>query len=312
MKLSFVIPCYRSSNTIGFVVDEIKEKMKSMSISDYEIVLVNDCSPDNTFEVIRQICAENPNVIGIDHTKNFGQHAALMAGFHYVSGDIVICLDDDGQTPANEVDRLLSKLDEGYDVVYAKYDKKKHSAFRNMGTIFNKKLTEVMLEKPKELHITSYFVMRRFIMDEIIRYKNAYPYVIGLILRATKNICNVTVTHRDRIEGKSGYSFRKLISLWVNGFTAFSVIPLRMATFSGAVFAFAGFVFAIYTVINKLINPEVPMGWSSTFSALLVIGGLLLLVLGMIGEYVGRIYISLNSSPQYVIRSVVNYTEEKK
>ena len=312
MKVSFVIPCYRSSKTIRTVVDEIKDKMATMPSYEYEVILVNDCSPDNTFEVIREICAENSNVIGIDHTRNFGQHAALMAGYHYVSGDIIVCMDDDGQTPANEVDKLLAKIDEGYDVVYAKYEHKQHSIFRNVGSVFNKKLTEVMLEAPKELYISSYFAARRFIIDEVLRYKNAYPYVIGLILRATKNICNVSVSHRERLEGKSGYSLRKLIALWVNGFTSFSVIPLRIATYTGSLVAFAGFIYAIVTIIRKLLDPDIPVGWSSTFSTILIIGGFILLVLGMIGEYVGRIYISLNNSPQYVIRSVINYNEDPK
>jgi len=312
MKISFVIPCYRSSKTIRTVVDEIKDKMATMPSYEYEVILVNDCSPDNTFEVIREICAENSNVIGIDHTRNFGQHAALMAGYHYVSGDVIVCMDDDGQTPANEVDKLLAKIDEGYDVVYAKYEHKQHSIFRNVGSVFNKKLTEVMLEAPKELYISSYFAARRFIIDEVLRYKNAYPYVIGLILRATKNICNVPVSHRERLEGKSGYSLRKLIALWVNGFTSFSVIPLRIATYTGSLVAFAGFIYAIVTIIRKLLDPDIPVGWSSTFSTILIIGGFILLVLGMIGEYVGRIYISLNNSPQYVIRSVINYNEDPK
>ena len=312
MKISFVIPCYRSSKTIRTVVDEIKDKMATMPSYEYEVILVNDCSPDNTFEVIREICAENSNVNGIDHTRNFGQHAALMAGYHYVSGDIIVCMDDDGQTPANEVDKLLAKIDEGYDVVYAKYEHKQHSIFRNVGSVFNKKLTEVMLEAPKELYISSYFAARRFIIDEVLRYKNAYPYVIGLILRATKNICNVPVSHRERLEGKSGYSLRKLIALWVNGFTSFSVIPLRIATYTGSLVAFAGFIYAIVTIIRKLLDPDIPVGWSSTFSTILIIGGFILLVLGMIGEYVGRIYISLNNSPQYVIRSVINYNEDPK
>ncbi len=312
MKISFVIPCYRSSKTIRTVVDEIKDKMATMPSYEYEVILVNDCSPDNTFEVIREICAENSNVIGIDHTRNFGQHAALMAGYHYVSGDVIVCMDDDGQTPANEVDKLLAKIDEGYDVVYAKYEHKQHSIFRNIGSVFNKKLTEVMLEAPKELYISSYFAARRFIIDEVLRYKNAYPYVIGLILRATKNICNVPVSHRERLEGKSGYSLRKLIALWVNGFTSFSVIPLRIATYTGSLVAFAGFIYAIVTIIRKLMDPDIPVGWSSTFSTILIIGGFILLVLGMIGEYVGRIYISLNNSPQYVIRSVINYNEDPK
>lgn len=309
MKISYVIPCYRSEKTLETVVNEIKVKMASLCQYEYEIILINDCSPDNTFDVISRLCAANKNIIGLDHAKNFGQHAALMAGFHFSSGDIVVCLDDDGQTPADEVDKLLAKIEEGYDVVYAEYENKKHSPFRNIGSNINRKMTEVMLGKPKELYISSYFAAKRFVIDEMIKYQNAYPYVIGLVLRTTKNICNVNVTHRERMEGTSGYSFKKLVALWINGFTSFSVIPLRIASYGGIFVAILGFLYAIYTIITKIIDPNRIIGWSSTISILLILGGLILLVLGMIGEYIGRIYISLNNSPQYVIRSIINYKE---
>lgn len=312
MKVSYVIPCYRSEKTLQSVVDEIRNKMTELKKYTYEIILVDDCSPDGTFNVIRELCVEDKNIIGLSHAKNFGQHAALMAGYHFATGDIVVSLDDDGQTPADEVDKLLNKIEDGYDVVYAEYEHKQHSAFRNFGSNVNRKMTEVLLGKPKELYISSYFAARRFVIDEIIKYQNAYPYVIGLVLRTTKNICNVTVTHRERIEGNSGYSMKKLIALWVNGFTSFSVIPLRVATFGGVFVAFLGFLYAIYTIVTKIIDPNRIIGWSSTISIMLILGGFTLLVLGMIGEYIGRIYISLNNSPQYVIRSVLNYTDDGK
>ena len=312
MKVSYVIPCYRSENTLQSVVDEIRNKRTELKKYTYEIILVDDCSPDGTFNVIRELCVEDKNIIGLSHAKNFGQHAALMAGYHFATGDIVVSLDDDGQTPADEVDKLLNKIEDGYDVVYAEYEHKQHSAFRNFGSNVNRKMTEVLLGKPKELYISSYFAARRFVIDEIIKYQNAYPYVIGLVLRTTKNICNVTVTHRERIEGTSGYSMKKLIALWVNGFTSFSVIPLRVATFGGVFVAFLGFLYAIYTIVTKIIDPNRIIGWSSTISIMLILGGFTLLVLGMIGEYIGRIYISLNNSPQYVIRSVLNYTDDGK
>ena len=312
MKLSFVIPCYNSEKTIEIVVSEIQKKMSEMNREDYEIILVNDCSPDNTFEVIRKLCEKNKKIIGIDHSKNFGQHAALMAGFHFVTGDIVICLDDDGQTPANEVDKLLEKIDAGYDVVYAEYEHKQHSGFRNWGSHVNKVMTEVMLGKPKELYISSYFAARRYIIDEMLQYTGAYPYVIGLVLRTTRNICNVPVSHRERMEGNSGYTLRKLIGLWMNGFTSFSVLPLRIASYGGSMIAFIGFIYAIYIVIRKLVNPTKILGWSSIISVMLILGGLILIVLGLIGEYVGRIFISINNSPQYVIKTIINYDSEYK
>ncbi len=301
-KISFVIPCYRSEHTIEAVVAEIMDTMKGIAVYDYDIFLVNDCSPDNTFSVIKQICEKYNNVTGISLAKNFGQHAALMAGLRKSDGDIVVCLDDDGQTPADEVGSLIDAIEQGSDVVYASYDLKQHSAFRNFGSHINDIMTRMMLGKPKELQLTSYFAAKRFVVDSMLQYEHSYPYVIGLVLRATKNITNVPVRHRKREVGNSGYTMRKLLSLWFNGFTAFSILPLRIATAAGAFFAVAGFLYGIYTVLKKLINPAVPMGFSSLMAAVVFIGGMLMIMLGLIGEYIGRIYISINRSPQYVIR----------
>lgn len=309
-KVSFVIPCYRSEHTLPHVVAEIEEKMKSLQQYDYDIFLVNDCSPDDTLGTIRRLCAEHDNIKGIGFSRNFGQHAALMAGLRHSDGDYVVCLDDDGQTPADEVDKLLDKLEEGYDAVYAKYEHKRHSAFRNMGSKVNELMTRVMLDKPAKLSVSSYFAVKQFVVKDMIKYENSYPYVIGLVLRATKNIANVPVNHREREEGSSGYTLKKLLGLWFNGFTAFSVKPLRIATAVGGFSAGAGFLYGIYTVVKRLVNPDVPMGFSSLMAALVFFGGMIMVMLGLIGEYVGRIYISLNNSPQYVIRELINFEEE--
>lgn len=304
--ISFVIPCYRSAKTIQGVIEELTTAVAELTGYDYEIILVNDCSPDETFSVIRQLCEANPRIKGINLARNFGQHAALMAGFRYVKGDMVICLDDDGQTPANEVGKLVAGLEEGADVVYACYEHKQHSWFRNFGSKVNELMTRFMLGKPKELYLSSYFAAKRFVIDEVLNYKNAYPYVIGLVLRTTKNIVNVKVTHREREIGTSGYTFRKLLNLWINGFTSFSVKPLRIATMMGALCAILGFAYAIYTVIKKFVNPAVPAGFSALMSAIMFMGGMLMLMLGLIGEYIGRIYVCMNNSPQYVIKETVN------
>lgn len=313
--ISFVIPCYRSSQTLPGVIQEIKDTMKTLKGYEYEIVLVNDSSPDDTFCVITGLCRENDNITGINLAKNFGQHAALMAGFHYVKGDIVVCLDDDGQTPACEVGRLLAGIEEGADVVYAKYNHKHHSGFRNFGSHVNEVMTRIMLGKPKDLYVSSYFAARRFVVDEMIRYEYAYPYVIGLVLRTTKNIVNVEIDHRDRQAGESGYTLKKLLGLWFNGFTAFSVKPLRIATVTGTICALCGFTYGIYTIIKKIfIQPsDLVIGFSALMSVIVFMGGMLMLMLGLVGEYMGRMYVSMNNSPQYVIREIVeNGKEETK
>ena len=289
MKLSFVIPCYRSENTIETVVQEIRETVVARPEFDYEIILVNDCSPDGVWQVIKGLAASDNRIKGICLAKNFGQHCALMAGYAQASGDYVISLDDDGQTPASETFKLVDKLEEGYDVVYGYYEHSAQHLFRRFGTWV-------------KLRTTSFFIMRKFIVEEIVRYPHPFAYISGLVFRATKNLGNVEVQHRRRIEGESGYTFAGLIGLWINGFTAFSVKPLRAATFIGLLCAIIGFAAGIFIVYKKLMFPEVPVGYTSMLATLLFLGGMIMLLLGLIGEYVGRIYISINQSPQYVVR----------
>ena len=214
-------------------------------------------------------------------------------------------MDDDGQTPADEIWKLIDEVRAGHDAVYAHYGNKKHSLYRNLGSKLNDLMADAMLSKRKDLYVSSYFAVKRFIVDEMIKYQNPYPYVIGLVLRTTKDIVNVDVNHRERMEGNSGYTLGKLINLWMNGFTAFSVKPLRIATCVGAVMAIAGFVYGLVTIIRKLLGLNYIMGYSGIITILTIIGGILLLMMGIIGEYIGRIYISLNNSPQFIVRKVI-------
>lgn len=304
MKLSFVIPCYRSENTIGTVVQEIRDTVATRPGTDYEIVLVNDCSPDNVWQVIKQLAAEDCHIKGICLAKNFGQHSALMAGYGQATGDYVISLDDDGQTPANESFKLVDKLEEGFDVVYGYYEHSVQHLFRRLGSWVNKKMAEAIIGQPKKLRTTSFFAMKKFVADEIVKYSNPFAYISGLVFRTTKKLGNVKVQHRNRLEGESGYSIAKLLGLWINGFTAFSVKPLRGATFIGLFCALLGFAAGLFVVYQKLARPDVPVGYTSILAAILFIGGMLMLMLGLIGEYVGRIYICINDSPQYVIKEI--------
>lgn len=304
--ISFVIPCYNSSKTIASVVDEIKSIVGTLKAYEYEIVLVNDGSADNVFDVIKDMCAGDKRIKGIDFSKNFGQGSAIMAGLNYVSGDIVTILDDDGQSPVEALPKMLEKLQEGYDAVYGRYGEVEQSPFRNLTSKINGFMTNILLEKPKDLYLSSFFVCKRYIIDEIIKYQNPFPAMYGLVLRTTKNIANVPVSHRKRQYGKSNYNLVKLLSLWLNGFTAFSIKPLRIASVTGAGCTAIGGICGLYIVIRRILNPDILAGYSSLMAILLFIGGMIMLMLGLIGEYIGRIYICISSSPQYVIRQVVN------
>ena len=260
---------------------------------------------------MKSIAKENEKVKVLNFSRNFGQHSALMAGFNYATGDIIVCLDDDGQNPPSQMFKLIDKLVEGgYDLVSAKYKEKKRSLIRRLGTKISFWMSSYFIGKPKDIDLNSYYVFRRYVLDEIIKYKNAYPFVHGLILRITRNMANVEIDHHAREHGKSGYSFKKLVSLWLNGFTAFSEKPLRIASVLGFLCAGGGFVYGVVTIINKILHPEIPVGYSSVMTAVLLLSGAIMLFLGMIGEYIGRIYISLNKAPQFAIKETFNVKEQ--
>lgn len=304
--ISFVIPCYNSEKTIEFVVNEISKKMSEMKEYNYEIILVNDYSKDRLKEVALDIIESDKRVRLISFTKNFGQHSAVLAGMKYSRGKYIICLDDDGQDNASELDRLIKKCKEGYDVVCAKYPNKKQNLVRKIGSSMNEYMATKLINKPKWFVLSSYFIIKRNIVEEMLKYENAYPYLPGLFFRVTTNVANIDVERRDRMSGESNYSFRSLLKLWFNGFTAFSVAPLRFATFVGIITALMGFMYIIYIIFKKLVFGASLVGWSSLMSVMLFIGGIQMLLLGLIGEYIGRIYIVLNKSPQYVIQESFN------
>lgn len=310
--LSFVIPCYGSELTLRGVYDEICGKMLEKPEFEYEIIAVNDCSPDNVWNVIRDIGAGDEKFKGVFLAKNGGKHSAMMAGFSLVRGDIVINLDDDGQCPMDRLWDLVEPLDNGYDVSIASYPIKKESAFKRMGSRINGIMAVAMINKPRDLQLSNFSVAKRFVIDEILKYTNPYPYIDGLLLRTTSRIVNVPMEQRERIAGVGNYTLKKSLALWLNGFTAFSAKPLRLATVLGIISAFGGAVFAIYTVIRKILNPDMLIGYSSLMAVMLVVGGMLMFMLGLVGEYIGRIYISINNSPQYVIREKLNDSVDER
>lgn len=307
MMISFIIPCYKSEHTIENVVDGIENMMANRTDFDSEIVLVNDGSPDDTFGAIRRLVDKYDNITGIDFAKNRGQQSAIMAAIKYSKGEIVACCDDDGQTPIDTVFEFIKKIDEeSYDVVCANYvNRGKRSAFRRFGSWLNDQMSIYFLDKPKDVNTSVYFVAKRFVALEMAKYDNPYPYITGLLLRTTGRIGNVDVVQQNRLAGQSGYNFKRLLSLWINGITTFSIKPLRLANVLGCLLALIGFVIIIVLVIEKCVNPHVSMGWTSIIATNLLVGGIIMMILGVIGEYIGRIYVCLNKTPQYVERTVI-------
>lgn len=311
MLLSVIIPCYNSEATISEVIELTRDEIEREGNYQYEFVLVNDFSKDNTFEVIRQLAKKYPFVKGLNLAKNFGQHNALMAALNYAQGDIIIGMDDDLQTHPSQMFKLIHKLDDGYDLVYGKYPEKKHSFFRNIGSKFNDFTVRKLIGKPKGLTACSFWVARKFVRDEIIHYDNYNAHLQGLFLRTTNNITNVDIEHFKRKVGTSNYTIGKLIRLWM-GCLNFSILPLRLSMFLGILFSFTGFLAAIYILINKMLHPITAIGWSSTMCAICFFSGIILLVLGMMGEYIGRILMCINHHPQFVIREMLNVKKDEE
>ena len=306
IRVSVVIPVYNGANTIQKLVDRLHNDLGE--VYDLEVVLVNDCSPDDdSAEVCRQIAQDRlSSVRFVNLSRNFGEHNAVMAGFKFCTGDAAVIMDDDFQNPPTEVVKLITKLREGYDVVFSCYEKKEHHWFRNLGSSFNNTVASIMLRKPKDLYLSSFKAINRFVIDEVTKYEGPFPYIDGLILRVTRNYATQIVAHDPRDEGRSGYTMRKLIRLWLNMFTNFSILPLRIASIVGFAFAIMGFIFAAFVIVERLANPELPIGWASTVCILLVVTGVQLFALGVIGEYLGRLFLKDNGSPQFVVRETVN------
>lgn len=311
--LSFVIPCYRSEKTISKVIQEIIDVVSERQEYDYEIIAINDCSPDNVYEVLKKIASDNEKVKVINFAKNMGKHSAILAGYSVAKGQYIVNLDDDYQCPTPELWRLLEPVEkEGYDVSTANYSEKKESGGKRLGSRINSWMSETMLDKQKGLRFENFSIMKKYIADEILNYKNPYPYLEGLILRVTRNIKAVQMEERNRgDDNPTGFTFRKSLSLFINGLTAFSVKPLRLAAFAGFIFAVIGFIYGIVIIIRKIVRPLAPIGYSSIMAVMLFSFGLIMIMLGLIGEYVGRIYMCINDSPQYVIKDTINIEKDE-
>ena len=311
MLYSIVIPCYKSSKTIRKVVEMTMQEMDRLGRREYEFVLVDDCSPDDgeTMAALMGLVRDYACVKVVELAKNAGQHNAVMAGLNEGSGDVFIAMDDDMQTHPSQLEALLSEFDKGFDIVYGYYEHKEHSKFRNFGSYVNYMTVRVLLKKPKDLKTSSFWVIRRFVRDYAVEYKSAYTHLQGLFLRTTRNISSVPIQHFKREVGTSNYTFKKLIKLWSN-ILGFSIVPLQMATYTGFFFSVIGILAALGVIILKFVRPATYIGWPSMMATICFFSGLNLMFMGIIGEYVGRIFLGMSKNPQYVVRKVHCKEEE--
>lgn len=305
MLVSIAIPCYRSAKTITSVVKEIRDAFKQKKEYEYEIILVNDGSPDNTFEIIEKLCSEDNRITGIDLSQNFGQSSAKMAAIPYVHGDVLITMDDDGQHPAEGIFKLVNKISEGYDMVYAYFPNKKHSLFKKVTSWLNSRLLTLMNVKEKGLHISSFVAYSKFAIKMMQTSQSPVNALTSYVRKLTKRVTDVEMEHRERITGKSNYTIKRLFQIWRNGITSFSTQALGLSIYLGGGCAMAGFIYAIVVFVRKILNPGMLLGYASTMIAVLVLSGIIMILLGIIGEYLGKVFLILVKLPNYLVREEV-------
>ena len=311
MLVSVIIPCYNSGKTLDKVIELIVEEFDKLPQYTYECILINDYSKDDTFAKISELAEKYPFVRGINLARNFGQHNTLMAGMNYAKGDLIMGMDDDLQTHPSQMHKLLDEVLKGYDLVYGYFPHQKHSFLKNLSSKFNRVTSRILLGRPKHIVSSTYWICTKLVRDEVIKYTNYNPYLDAIFYRITNNIANVPVEHYRREQGVSNYTFRKLVKLWM-AYWNFSVVPLRISALMGVLFSVMGFIGFIITLIRQLVNPSSQMGWASTMCALFLFFGFVLLVLGIMGEYLGKIMLCINNTPQYIVRDTVNIIEAKK
>lgn len=302
-EISIVVPVYRSENILPHLAERVSAAMDTAGMADrFELILVNDASPDGSWRKIQDLAAQHAFVKGICLARNFGQHNATMAGLNHAQGDIVVIMDDDLQHPPQTIMSLVSAVREGYDVCYTRYVNRQHAAWKRLGSWFNDRVASFLLRKPRGLYLSSFKALHRRVVQEVIRYDGPYAYVDGLILDITNHITSVPIEHQPRHEGKGNYDLRRSLSLWLKMATSFSIIPLRVASISGMILAGVSAIVMVVVVVQKLLHPETPAGWTSLVLTVLFVGGLQLLCLGVIGEYLGRAYLKVNHKPQFAVR----------
>lgn len=302
--VSFVVPLYYSAETIEAVIFAIA----ALEIpGGHELVLVNDGSTDATAEVCARAMERcRIPVTYVEHARNFGEHNAVLTGYRHARGDYVVNLDDDGQHPPEEGVRLWeTAVRERWDVVFGHYETKQHARWRNAGSWFTNRLTDWLLDKPRGFYLSSFRCVSRLVAQEVARHDGPFPYIDGLLLQVTQRIGSIKVQHRARAGGASGYNLRRLVRLWISTVVNFSVMPLRVATLLGLLSAGAGFVLigAVGVLWSLEMGPD--FGWGSLMAGLLMFSGAQLAMLGVIGEYVGRMFLAVNGRPQSVVRTVI-------
>ena len=307
LALSIVVPVYRSADCLEALIAATSAALGPLGVP-YEVVLVNDCSPDDSWSVIEHLCRSRTNIVGVDLRRNFGQDNAILTGIRIARGQYIAVMDDDLQHDPKDIPSLVTQLEAGFDVVYAQFRKKRQKAWKNLGSWFAGKVAEWVLSKPKDIYLSPYKVFRREVAGLICNYHGAEPYIDGLLLQVTSRITQVPVEHRCRYAGKSTYTLWESIRIWTRIAFSFSVKPLRLVTVLGLVFSLLGLLLGIAVILYRLASPESfpesAAGWASLIVAVLFLGGIQMIFFGILGEYAGRTYLRVNDQPQTAVRTI--------
>ena len=306
-EISIVIPVYNSHECVAEISRQIADALKGI---EYEQIMVNDCSKDSSWDEIKKEAEKNPNLVGINLRKNGGQDSAILAGLNYAKGNYVVIMDDDLQHSPYDILKLYEEAKKGFDVVYADFDSKKQKLWKNLGSWFNGKISEIALDKPKNIYLSPFKIICHGVVEEMIKFNNLFPYIDGLIFQVTKNITQIPIEHHKREMGKSNYNLIKSIKVFLRMLFGFSTMPLLLTFYAGMISAFAGLGLAVFYVIEYFSGRADVTGWTTLVILLLVLGGLILVSLGIIGKYLGQIYLTQNNCPKFIVREVVGYTAD--
>lgn len=304
-EYSIIIPVYQSQEIIRTTVEKILAIIVENKLSA-EVILINDGSKDNSWNIIKSLALKNKNVRAFDFVKNYGQHNALMCGFRYATGSYIITMDDDLQNPASELLKLINKIkNSDFDLVFGKFKQKQHTLFRKLGSKIVSYLNEKIFQKPKWITITNFRIIRSDLIKRVLNHRTAYPYVPGLLLMYASNICNVSVEHAPRRVGKSNYTLRKITSLTSRLLINYSSYPLRLISLIGLFVATISFLMSVtYLIHGHLYGSQVP-GWTTLVVLISFFGGFIIALLALIGEYLARILIQMSGDKVYHIKEVI-------
>ena len=309
MELSIIIPVYNSERTLTPLLERLEECLSGL---EFEVVLVNDGSTDRSEWMCTRLAERYSNVRLVSLRRNFGEFNAVLCGLNYAAGQCCVIIDDDFQNPPEAILTLLTEAQQqGYDVVYSRYEQKQHHWLRNLGSDLTNSLASHLIGKPQDLYLSSFKLISREVVNEIIRYKGPYPYIDGLIFRVTNNVGSVLVPHHSRQEGQSNYTARKLISLFLTVLVGYSVLPLRLLTGIGASLLGLSIWLGIALVVGHTTGWLMVREWELAFLVISVLGGLQLLFVGILGEYVGRLLMTQSGLPPYVVKRTWGVLDEK-